>query len=508
VTFVKWLLAIFGLGVDNVAITAGAGTSIATDDVAGTHFQQVKLVDGTADSSTRVAAGGGVEANALRVTLASDSTGVVSVDDNGGTLSVDDAGASLSVDDNAGSLTVDNPTLSVTGGGVEATALRVTLASDSTGVVSVDDNGGSLTVDGTVAVSGAVDTELTTADLDTGAGTDTRAVVGLVYGASGGGVLVSTTNPLPVADNGGSLTVDGTVTANAGTGTFTVGDGGSSLTVDGTVTANAGTGNFTVVGPAADGAAVSGNPVRIAGKDNAGNTQDIVTSTTGILVTGQSNSAGDGAANTGEIRPLSDTNATGYLPVWPYVFNGTSWDRKRGNTTGAASIGGLAHDAANTAANNPQVVGFEAIAHGTNPTAVAAADVTKGYANRAGVPFVMAGHPNIVTIRANYTAAQTDTAIVTIGAGTKIVVTRCSVTADNSNSVDVAARVGFGATNTPTTTGVVLSHPGIAAGSGVVEGAGAGILGVGADGEDLRITSEVPTGGSIDVVVSYYTIES
>jgi hypothetical protein len=38
------------------------------------------------------------------------------------------------------------------GGGVEATALRVTLANDSTGVVSVDDNGSSLTIDGSVNV--------------------------------------------------------------------------------------------------------------------------------------------------------------------------------------------------------------------------------------------------------------------------------------------------------------------------------------------------------------------
>jgi hypothetical protein len=79
---------------------------------------------------------------------------------------------------------------------------------------------------------GPIDTELTTADLDTGAGTDTRAVVGLVYGASGGGVLVSATNPMPVGDNGGSLTVDGTVTANAGTGPFPVSDNAGSLTVD------------------------------------------------------------------------------------------------------------------------------------------------------------------------------------------------------------------------------------------------------------------------------------
>jgi len=38
----------------------------------------------------------------------------------------------------------------VTGGGTEAGAQRVTIANNSTGVLSVDDNGGSLTVDGTV----------------------------------------------------------------------------------------------------------------------------------------------------------------------------------------------------------------------------------------------------------------------------------------------------------------------------------------------------------------------
>lgn len=37
---------------DNVAITAGTGTTIATDDIAGTHFQRVKLVDGVLDSTT------------------------------------------------------------------------------------------------------------------------------------------------------------------------------------------------------------------------------------------------------------------------------------------------------------------------------------------------------------------------------------------------------------------------------------------------------------------------
>lgn len=61
-------------------------------------------------------------------------------------------------DNNIGNVdivTVPAP-LSTTGGGTEATALRVTIANDSTGVVSIDDNGGSLTVDngGTFAVQG------------------------------------------------------------------------------------------------------------------------------------------------------------------------------------------------------------------------------------------------------------------------------------------------------------------------------------------------------------------
>lgn len=41
---------------DNVAITAGSGTSVATDDVSGVHYQRIKIVDGTADSSTAVVA--------------------------------------------------------------------------------------------------------------------------------------------------------------------------------------------------------------------------------------------------------------------------------------------------------------------------------------------------------------------------------------------------------------------------------------------------------------------
>lgn len=56
----------------------------------------------------------------------------------------------VGINDSGNSITVDNPVISVVGGGTEAAAQRVTIANDSTGVLSVDDNGGALTVDGTV----------------------------------------------------------------------------------------------------------------------------------------------------------------------------------------------------------------------------------------------------------------------------------------------------------------------------------------------------------------------
>ena len=134
----------------------------------------------------------------------------------------------------------------------------------------------------------------------------------------------------------------------------------------------------------------------------------------------------------------------------------------------------------------------------------------------AGLPAALGGNgglkvdvvgttlPAVVTIEAAYTAAQTDTAIVAVTGANRIVVTSILVVCDNANTVDVGYRVGLGAVNTPTTTGVVSSHPGVPAGGGVQRGDGSGVLGIGAADDDLRITCEVPTGGSIRVVASYY----
>lgn len=149
-----------------------------------------------------------------------------------------------------------------------------------------------------------------------------------------------------------------------------------------------------------------------------------------------------------------------------------------------------------------------AVRHGMDPLKSGEGRKTDLICNVHGVPFMVGGHPNVVSLRANYTAAQTNTVFVSVPSGRKIVVTRVTVTADKANTVDVAVVVGTAPSTTPTTSGVIAAHPGIEAGGGFTIGDGSGILGMGADGDDLLITSEVPTTGSIDVTISYYLIDA
>lgn len=228
----------------------------------------------------------------------------------------------------------------------------------------------------------------------------------------------------------------------------------------------------------------------------------------------------DGSAST---QPVSGTVATTQsTSPWIVAGGGTAGSAASGVATiqGIASmtpvqvsqatasslnaqvVGNIAHDSADS--GNPVKVGAKALSYGTNPTGVSNNDRTDVYANVAGIPFVLGGHPNVITRRDNYTSAQTDTAIVSVSGGTKIVMVACTVAADAANTAKPAVRVGFGTASTPTAGGTYLSHPGVPAGGGIRE---AGAV-AGADGEDIRITCAAPTGGSLDVVTKYFTIES
>lgn len=171
----------------------------------------------------------------------------------------------------------------------------------------------------------------------------------------------------------------------------------------------------------------------------------------------------------------------------------------------------FADDAAFTVGTSKvNIAGAVAVAHGSNPDAADALDAVATITNRHRVPFSIGGHPNIVSLKhTTITTAVTDAAIITVSGGTKIVVTGITATLDNASTVFPTLLVGFGAANTPTTTGVILAHGGVPAGGGVNRGDGSGIIGIGADGEDLRVTTTGnATGNGLQIVVTYFLIES
>lgn len=148
-----------------VTVDLGANNDVTvtgTVDLGATDNAVLDQIDSNTDYGA--VTGGGVEASALRVTLANDSTGVLSVDDNGGSLTVDGTvTANLGATDNAVLDQIETNTSygDNTGGGTESGALRVTLANNSTGVLSIDDNGGSITVDGTVTADLGANNDVT-----------------------------------------------------------------------------------------------------------------------------------------------------------------------------------------------------------------------------------------------------------------------------------------------------------------------------------------------------------
>ena len=173
--------------------------------------------------------------------------------------------------------------------------------------------------------------------------------------------------------------------------------------------------------------------------------------------------------------------------------------------------GNVAHDAADS--GNPVGIGLNAAEYNTDPPQISAdGDRVRAIATPQGIQWALGGHPNITSREYMTTGAQTDDPIIdTIASGSQIIITEIEVLVSAAGSTTPQVRIGFGPTVVPaepttgnTADGIVISHPGIAAGSGVVRGNGSGVVAVGGDANELRITNAVPTGGKITVVVSYY----
>ena len=322
--------------VTNVGLPAGA-SNIGDVDI---------LVGGAAATANT----GLVGANTIRVTVATDDV-----------------------------VTVDNGTLSVVGTGLEATALRVTVASDSTGVLSVDDNGGTLTVDAPVG------TPVFVRQSD---GVDAANV-----SAAGG---------LQVDGSGVTQPVSGTVTANAGTGNFANNlEQLNATDLEGPYDENGGGGFERVLGVS----------IRTAGAAGASSEGVILRDTNG---TGLTDGMDDGELDVdsnlatlagtplaGPVSPAIDNNGApgNSQPVAGFnlVFDGATWDRQRGNSTEGTFVGGpLAHGAA--VPSNPQFIGAYAETDGAalDSAGVAEADITRLKADQEGQLQVRDYHPNRV----------------------------------------------------------------------------------------------------------------
>lgn len=167
-----------------VSLPTGAST-LAEQQTQTTALQLIDdtvYTDGTGTPSKGIAVMGTDGTNPQ--IISTNSTGHVNIADGGNTITVDGTVAVTGVSTAANQTTIighvdgiegllttidadtgNLPTIktntdfgTVVGGGTETGALRVTIANNSTGVVSVDDNGSSLTVDGTVTANLAAGT--------------------------------------------------------------------------------------------------------------------------------------------------------------------------------------------------------------------------------------------------------------------------------------------------------------------------------------------------------------
>lgn len=129
---------------------------LVTEDNSAAILTSVQLIDDSVATvasaiTTKGLAAVGTDGTNARI-LKTDTGGELQVDvlSVGGTVAVTQSGTwdEIGINDSGNAITIDwAGTAPPIGAGVEATALRVTIATDSTGVLSVDDNGAALTVD-------------------------------------------------------------------------------------------------------------------------------------------------------------------------------------------------------------------------------------------------------------------------------------------------------------------------------------------------------------------------
>ena len=222
--------------------------------------------------------------------------------------------------------------------------LRIILNAETTKVIGTVNQGTSPWV-----ISGAVTTS------------GTATVVG----------TLTNNNAAPSSNNVGALTA----IANAAVPSFTEGDQVlQSVDLSGHM-------RVVATGAAATGAAVSGNPVLVGGKDNVGNARSFACTAAGLIGTMLNVTAIDGQSNANASIPADGGGGSGPVITFPLVFNGSTWDRQRTpNKFNTASVAATA--TGNTAVWTPtsgkkfRLMKFQVTAQGLAATATGVVTVT------------------------------------------------------------------------------------------------------------------------------------
>jgi hypothetical protein len=304
------LLGVISAGTNNIGDVDVASIAAGDTDIGNVDLEFA----GTAASTGNGASG----AQTLRVTVANDSTGTTKINDGTDTALVSGSGAlNVTCDNCGGSTFADNSAFTF-----GTTPIQIA------GYVFDD-----------VAPNAATENRAATPRMSSN-----RVAYAQLRDAAGNerGANVTAGNALVVDGSAVTQPVSGTVTVTDGAGALnTIIDSGSVTVSDGAGALNVivDSGAATVTGPAADGAALSGNPVRIAGSDGT-NAQNIVTDAAGELqvdvltlpsvtigtfpdnepinvaqMNGVAVTMGNGAAGTGVQRVTIASDSTGQVAV-------------------------------------------------------------------------------------------------------------------------------------------------------------------------------------------------
>jgi hypothetical protein len=242
------------------------------------------------------------------------------------------------------------------------------------------------------------------------------------------GLNVDASGNVGVTDAGGALTVDGTVTADAGTGPWPVTDNGGALTVDQPTPDNLNCNANLQIGDSDVGA---GNPVPISDNGGAITVDGTVTADAGtgpwpVTDNGSTLSVDDGDSTLsvddggGALTVDGTVTADAGTGPWPVTDNSGSLTVDDGGTA-LEMQGDAAEDAA--AAGNPVLVGGRYNASPGSADGVDDGDAVRMLCDLIG-GVVKGYHPGGWTAQANYSTAQTDASVKAApGAGLSLYVT-------------------------------------------------------------------------------------